>query len=200
MIRGEANARFQSRYRTAITIAGALAATVHLAGALAAPPYAPTPFQLSEPRIKGFETPEYRPVQPPAKLRRPVLDPVEGPVDTPDVELPKNFGKDLEPPPPPDPNPGDFIYWDEDPELVRSVQPEYPDIARQAEAVGKVVLLVEIDDTGRVVDARVTRSTAIGALEKAAIRAVRKWLFKPAMQRDRPVKCWVEIPFSFALR
>ena len=79
------------------------------------------------------------------------------------------------------------------------VPAEYPELARQAEAEGVVNLLVTIDESGRVIAAKVQTSDAIESLEKAAIAAAMKWLFKPAKQRDKPVKVRIIIPFRFSL-
>ena len=202
MIRGEANARFQSRYRVTLGIALLTAFLVHATGALVAPPYAPTPYQLKDrTRIRAVEPPLIEPVKPPPRIPRPeLLVTDDAPVDPP-IEIPRNFGHDDVLPPLPDPSgPGDFVPYDEEPVLLRAVAPEYPDIARQAEAAGEVVLFVTIDPSGRVTDVEIARSTAIAVLERAAIAAARQYLFRPAMQRDRPVACRVRIPFRFALR
>ena len=86
-----------------------------------------------------------------------------------------------------------------DPQAVRQVAPEYPDLARQAEAEGRVWIRVTIDETGRVIKTEVENSEVIPSLEKAAMDAARKWLFKPAKQRDKPVRVRIVIPFRFSL-
>lgn len=202
MIRGEANARFQSRYRTTISVAAALAATIHVAGALTAPPYAPTPFRYTPARESGWEIPpEYRTVEPPKPVTRPIIEEVPGVEDTPPVDLPETV---FDPWSPPiidrSGTPGSPVHFTVDPKPVRRVAPVYPDLARQAEATGTVHVLVTIDATGRVVDAVVVASTAIRSIERAALDAARQWLFTPAMQQQLPVKCTLVIPFVFSLR
>ena len=95
--------------------------------------------------------------------------------------------------------PDDFVAFDSPPRLVHAEQPEYPDLARQAEAEGTVMIEVTIDENGRVIAARVFSSDTIEALESAALAAALKFLFEPAKQRDVPVKCRIHIPFGFGL-
>jgi TonB family protein len=72
-------------------------------------------------------------------------------------------------------------------------------MAQSAEADGTVWVVVTIDATGRVTNARVQESDTILALEEAALVAARKFLFEPAKQRDVPVACRIMIPFNFSL-
>ncbi|MGQ0703825.1 MAG: energy transducer TonB [Gemmatimonadales bacterium] len=72
------------------------------------------------------------------------------------------------------------------PQLISSVPPEYPAIARQAQIGGTVVVAVEIDSAGRVSNATVLKS-AHPVLDGAAVEAVRRWRYRPAMQDGRPV-------------
>ena len=95
--------------------------------------------------------------------------------------------------------PEDFVAFDSPPVLVHAEPPEYPDLARQAEADGTVTVVVTIDVTGRVINARVHDSDTIEALEQAAINAAYKFLFEPAKQRDVPVPCQILVPFEFSL-
>jgi protein TonB len=68
--------------------------------------------------------------------------------------------------------------------LLRRVEPEYPEIARQARVAGVVIIEAETDPTGRVIKARVLRS--IPLLDAAALDAVRLWVYEPMIFNGRP--------------
>lgn len=74
----------------------------------------------------------------------------------------------------------------------------YPDLARQAELEGVVVLKVGIDEFGHVKEALVLES--VSGLDEAALDAICKWRFQPARQRDVPVPAWLVVPIRFSLR
>lgn len=91
-----------------------------------------------------------------------------------------------------------FTVFDRPPVVVREVHPVYPELARQAELEGTVVLKVGIDETGRVKEARVLAS--VPGLDQAALDAVYQWEFQPAEQRGVPVPVWIVVPIRFSLR
>jgi protein TonB len=90
--------------------------------------------------------------------------------------------------------------WDEDAELVRYVEPQYPSMARAAGIEGTVLLRVHVDETGRVVELFVERTDAGDVFTADALRAVREWRFRPARQGGRPVASWLLVPLRFRLR
>ncbi len=99
----------------------------------------------------------------------------------------------LQAPPPPPPikvreDTPIFLAWETAPKIIEAPAPAYPDSARQAGLEGKVVLVIVVDEQGRVIEARVFRAEPPGVFEQAALEAVRKWRFEPALQRDKPIK------------
>jgi TonB family protein len=60
--------------------------------------------------------------------------------------------------------------------------PEMPEIARQAGASGTAQILVNLDDSGRVVSASVYTSTRNSALDNAALQAAQQSRYSPARQ------------------
>ena len=92
---------------------------------------------------------------------------------------------------------GEYVYVEELPEAVTKVQPEYPDIARQANVDGTVMLQVLVGKDGKVKDAKVVKSVAM--LDAAALSAVKQWIFKPALSNNKPVAVWVAVPMKFTL-
>lgn len=97
-----------------------------------------------------------------------------------------------------DPRPDDFVATEEDPFLISLPAPIYPEIARQAEVEGTVVIRALVGKDGRVKEAFVTES--IPMLDEAALEAARLAVFKPALQQHRPVAVWVQIPMRFRLQ
>jgi protein TonB len=85
------------------------------------------------------------------------------------------------------------------PELIRKVEPPYPEIARKARIQGVVILEAVITKTGSVENVKVLRSLH-PILDQAALNAVRQWLYKPAMLNNRPVKVYFTVTVKFTLR
>ena len=92
---------------------------------------------------------------------------------------------------------GDYVYVEELPEAITKVQPEYPDIAREAGVDGTVLVQALVGKDGRVKDTKVVQS--IPMLDAAATEAVTQWVFKPALSNNKPVAVWVAVPVRFTL-
>lgn len=92
---------------------------------------------------------------------------------------------------------GEFVYYEELPEAISKVSPEYPDIARQSGIEGTVTIQCLVGKDGKVRDTKVVKS--IPVLDDAAVNAVKQWVFKPALSNNKPVAVWVAVPVRFAL-
>lgn len=75
----------------------------------------------------------------------------------------------------------------------------YPEMALRAGVEGKVVLQVLVLSTGKVSTVKVLTSDS-DMLNDAAIEAVKKSVFTPAIQAKSPVDCLVAIPIVFRIR
>jgi protein TonB len=84
------------------------------------------------------------------------------------------------------------------PEIVKKIEPKYPEIAVRAGIEGTVFLNLWVDKMGRVRKAVVLRSDA-QVLNSSAEAAAMQWLFTPAIMQQSPVSVWVTIPFRFKL-
>lgn len=93
------------------------------------------------------------------------------------------------------PSEGEFVYYEDPPTPVSQVQPSYPEMAREAQIQGRVVLHVLVGKDGRVKNVKVIRG--VNYLNDAATDAVKKWVFKPALSNNKPVAVWVEVPVDF---
>jgi len=97
-----------------------------------------------------------------------------------------------------DPNPGDFQPVESLPELVTIPEPEYPQMAREAQIEGVVKLMVLVGKDGKVRNVKVEQS--IASLDDAAKKAAMQAVFRPAMWQNKPVAVWVSVPIRFSLR
>jgi TonB family protein len=114
------------------------------------------------------------------------------------------------PAPPPAPRPGEPV--DARPTFTpMTVRPElrnvaevrdaliahYPPLLRDAGIGGTSVVWFFIDETGIVQRTQLSRSSGYDALDAAALSVASVMQFSPALNRDRVVAVWVEIPIVF---
>ena len=84
------------------------------------------------------------------------------------------------------------------PQVVHSVDPQYPEQLRERGSSDVVVVRVLVSPDGRPADARVLRPSRVDpAFDRAALAAVTEWRFSPARRRDRPVACWFNVGLAF---
>jgi TonB family protein len=89
---------------------------------------------------------------------------------------------------------------DERPTLTRErAIPQYPPAARKSGVTGHVELRARIDDTGRVVEAKVVKSSPPRVFDAAALDAIRRWRFVPARLKGKPVGVWIRQTIRFSL-
>lgn len=91
------------------------------------------------------------------------------------------------------PEPGDRA-----PVPVHSPAPTYPARALRGRLSGEVVVRALVGVDGRPRRLEVVHSSSHRVLDQAALRAVRRWRFQPAVQEGRPVSKAVDIPFEFS--
>lgn len=82
----------------------------------------------------------------------------------------------------------------------QNTSPPYPRKARRMGYEGIVMLKVLINEKGRVDDLTVLKSSGHTVLDRAALSAVRKWLFEPGTEGGIKKKMWVKIPVRFDLK
>jgi TonB family protein len=83
-------------------------------------------------------------------------------------------------------------------ELIRRVDPVYPESAKRARVEGRVLLAVTVDEEGSVFEIRVIAGHPL--LVEAALSAVRQWKYSPTLLDGKPVAAiiTVTVRFSFA--
>ena len=74
----------------------------------------------------------------------------------------------------------------------------YPESAKEAEIQGKVIIRATIDEKGDVVKTKILQSVNKD-LDEAAIDAVKKTKFTPALKDKKAVKTTITIPIKFKL-
>ena len=77
--------------------------------------------------------------------------------------------------------------------------PGYPDSARRQRQEGTVYLRVLVSASGQASQVLIAGSSGVSSLDEAALRAVRRWRFKPASRDGRPISAWVRVPVRFKL-
>jgi periplasmic protein TonB len=78
--------------------------------------------------------------------------------------------------------------------------PTYPAISRRMGEEGKLMLRVELDENGRIDQARVVDSSGYDRLDKAALEAVKSWQCRPSIRNGQPVRAVALQPFNFVLQ
>ena len=87
------------------------------------------------------------------------------------------------------------------PQVLSSVNPKYPAEARQAGVEGTVFLKIEVLESGNPGDIQVVRSSGRESLDNAALEAIQKWRFVPALNKEtgRAMRGRVTVPIKFEL-
>jgi protein TonB len=110
---------------------------------------------------------------------------------TQDIKIEQNQNSD-------EPDMNAFTAVEKYPEMVVSVKPEYPEIAKRAGITGKVYVKVLVDKEGRPKKAVVVKSDS-ELFNQAAIEAAMKSAFTPALQNNHPIAVWIVLPYRFTL-
>jgi TonB family protein len=106
-----------------------------------------------------------------------------------------------EPPPPPTEAPraipvqrGELVGPGADvvePVLISVPKVNYPLVAREQRSTGRVVVLVQVDENGKVIESRLQQGLqGQGAVNEAVVAAVRNAKFRAATKSGIPVKMW----------
>jgi periplasmic protein TonB len=99
------------------------------------------------------------------------------------------------------PDPGVFTPYEKAPQLVKKVDPVFPDMAMKAGVPGKVTVQFYVDKNGDVKKAQAVKASPQGlGFEESAVAAVLQWKFTPALQRENPVGVWVAQVITFKVQ
>lgn len=149
----------------------------------------PAPPQATAVQPKPQEKP--KPVKPPEPV--PQAAAPEVPAEAPPVESappqPENVSPSL-----PDREPDYHAAY------LNNPKPGYPMVARRMGWQGKVVLNVEVLESGLPGQIKLHQSSGRDVLDNAAMQAVRGWRFVPARKNGLVVAKWFLVPIPFILK
>lgn len=96
---------------------------------------------------------------------------------------------------------GENVPVDSQPRIIKEFFPEYPMKALQNKVEGKVIVAVLVDTAGKVVQAKIAKSsgTDVG-FEEAALRAAYNNIYRPGFQNGKPVPLWIYYPVHFRIK
>jgi TonB family protein len=85
------------------------------------------------------------------------------------------------------------------PVVIKQVEPEFSEEARQKKKGGIVTVILIVDRNGVPQNVHVTRGVGMG-LDEKAVEAVKQYRFKPAMENGRPVAVYLNVQVNFQIR
>ena len=94
-------------------------------------------------------------------------------------------------------NSGDL---DQPPKATSRTPPRYPQRMRQRGTEGVVVVRAMVDENGVVGDVTVKESSGSPELDRAAMNAIKRWRYKPAIKGGRKVRAPIVQRISFKLQ
>lgn len=87
------------------------------------------------------------------------------------------------------------------PQLLNKVEPSYPDEARRLKLEGRIIIRLEVLQSGLAGAVTVQQSSGQQLLDDAALEAVKRWRFIPARDADgRAVLSVTTVPIVFKIR
>ena len=92
--------------------------------------------------------------------------------------------------------PGDGVTA---PVIVKQVKPQYTADAMKAKIQGTVRVECVVETNGKVGDVKVIKSLDPG-LDQEAVKAVKRWTFKPGKKDGKAVRVRIELELTFTLR
>ncbi|MBN2184371.1 MAG: energy transducer TonB [Candidatus Krumholzibacteriota bacterium] len=201
-----ANQQFKGGYSRYLRNSLYATIVIHFVVIYFSPPFEFKPYVLKEQEFIVIETADdFELPPPPQEIDQPVIpmEAAEGEEVDEETEIaPTSFDRidNLPPPPPPPSEAGqEFYAFDEPPQLIKHVSPKYPSLAQSAGIEGTVLIRVVVGVDGKVISASVLQSDVTPAMERSALEAAKKFIFKPAKQRTVPVRASMAVPIRFKL-
>ena len=156
--------------------------------------------------IEEIKPPEDKPPPPPPKLTTP--PPPFIPPPEVNIQMPIQQAPTISVAPSPTPPAAPVAIAPPPPAEVRTAavvqaasceKPEYPPAARRANETGTVRLQMLIDESGKVVDSKVERSSGSRRLDEAARAALELCRFRPATVNGKPTRAWARLEYVWIL-
>jgi TonB family protein len=87
------------------------------------------------------------------------------------------------------------------PLILKSVEPSYPQIAQQKQIEGRVSATLLIAESGEVLQVQIVQAEPPNmGFDKAAEKALKKWLYKPAEKDGVPVRVRKSVSINFTIK
>jgi len=148
-----------------------------------------TPKPKSKPKPKPKPTPvAKRAITPPPVEKKPPAPEVQETSDT----VKENIDVEHKPAP--------IVAPRVDATRQSNPSPLYPRGSLRRNEQGKVILELLILADGSVGEVRIEQSSGFKRLDRAAMKAVKRWRYIPAQQGDKAIEYWYQQPITFALR
>jgi len=147
------------------------------------------------PEPEKYVPPETPPVAAPPTMEVPLP---EVPVIAPPVETAVTIPPPSETSPAPSPAPA--VGETKSLQVTRRIEPVYPPASRRMDEHGTVTLRIYVDERGRPREVEVAKSSGFARLDEAAVIAVKRWVFAPAMKDSQAVATWTRVNVVFELK
>ncbi|HEX6308799.1 MAG TPA: TonB family protein [Longimicrobiales bacterium] len=213
-----ANERFKNGFGDWFWYSIAGAAVFHLVLFAVFPDLSSADVSISNEALEAIDIPDNIEIPPPPEqIARPATPVVSAADISEDITIaPTTF--DANPienlPPPPSASAGDrdlaaapvFTPMTVRPELLnrdeisRVLVRNYPPLLRDAGIGGSPTVHFFIDTDGTVLRTLLAKSSGYPALDEAALAVAKQMKFSPALNRDKKVQVWVEIPVVFSAK
>ncbi len=86
------------------------------------------------------------------------------------------------------------------PEIQQALMRLFPSYLRNSGIGGTVSVWFFISDAGRVLDSRVYEGSGFAQLDDAALKVADVFQFTPALNRDKRVAVWIQLPIRFEVQ
>lgn len=153
-----------------------------------------TPKAVIEPPAAPTVEPTREVAQPEDIIEMPVNEPAPRPVRT---QL--KTSTDVEPTRPRPPSPS-VVPPRSNARQLNNSPPVYPRTALRLKQEGTVILKLLVRADGSVEQVTVKTSSGYARLDKAAVKAVKRWRYLPASQGGQAIDFWYEQPVVFSMR
>ena len=98
------------------------------------------------------------------------------------------------------PSPDEFIPYEQPPELITKIEPEYPRLAQEGGFTANVLLQAYVDANGDVKKVQIVRCNRPGmGFEEAASKAFYETKWRPAIQNGNPIGVWISYTVEFVI-
>lgn len=207
---------WRRRHAIVLPLGLGLATAVHVAMFSLSPTWLVSPVEVGTRELVALEVPpDIRIPPPPQRIERPAV-PV---IATTDVALdvtiaPMDFNAPvpgrLPPPAPPSeteearqPAVTPFTVA---PRLLNAAEIrglmvlEYPEVLRDSGVGGDIVMWFYLSEEGATLEVRIAKGSGYETLDAAALRVAERMRFTPALNRDQPIRAWVQFPIVFRIR